>query len=136
MAFPRVDGLRTLELGSPGTPLQLELNALVLARTKVATAGHVAADYDAEGEAVETVGEEQYLLDADGHPIALLRYTRVEIVRFDAVPWEFAQAEGEGFVDLDDWRAAHRRYWGRVAGIEVGDADPIALLWFDVVERM
>ena len=134
MAFPRIDGLRALELGGRGTALQRELNALVLAGAKTATAGHVAADYATQDEAVETVGEEQYLLDADGSPIARVRFVRVDVVPFDDVTWEFAQAEGEDFVDIDDWRTAHRRYWQRECGVEVTGLDLIACLWFEVVE--
>lgn len=135
MAFARIEGLRTLELGGRGSDLQRELNALVLAGDKIATAGHLRTDYEAEGEVPEHVGEEQFLVDADGRPILRVRYTRVEIVPFIDVSWELAQDEGEGFADIDDWRAAHRRYWRREAGIEVDDDDLIVCLWFEVAQR-
>jgi uncharacterized protein YhfF len=133
MSFPRVDGLRALELGSPGSDLQRTLNALVLAGDKRATAG-LLSEYADEGEELEHVGEEQVLVDADGRAIALVRYTRVEVVPFAAVTWEFARAEGEGFNDIDDWQRAHRRYWQRESGIDVTDDEPVVCLWFDVLE--
>lgn len=133
MAFPTVDGLRSLELGARGSDLQKRLNALVLAGHKTATAG-LQAEYAAEGEALEVVGEEQYLLDGSGQPIARVRYTRVETLPFNDVTWEFAQAEGEGFTDIEDWRVRHRRFWSEVDGIEVGDGEPVVCLWFEVVE--
>lgn len=132
MTFPRVDGLRALELGSSGSDLQRELNALVLAGEKRATAG-LLSEYTDEGEDLETVGEEQYLVDAEGEAIALIRYTRIDVVPFVDVTWEFAQAEGEGFTDIDDWRSAHRRYWKRESGIDVTDEEPVVCLWFEVL---
>jgi uncharacterized protein YhfF len=132
MTFPRIDGLRGLELGARGTTLQEELNALVLAGTKIATAGLV-TDYSVEGEELEVVGEEQYLIDGSLEPIARIRYTRIDIVPFRDVTWAFAQAEGEGFVDLEHWRASHRRYWARESGVDVSDEVLVACLWLEVV---
>jgi hypothetical protein len=54
-------------------------------------------------------------------------------VPFCEVTWAFAQAEGEGFVDLDDWRAAHRRYWARESGVDVSDDELVVCLWFEVI---
>lgn len=132
MTFPRINGLRCMELGARGTALQVRLNALVLGGSKAATAG-LLSDYAVEDEELETVDEEQYLIDAALEPVARIRFTRVDVVPFRAVTWEFAQAEGEGFVDLDDWRAAHRRYWARESGVNVGDDELVVCLWFEVV---
>ena len=132
MTFPRINGLRCMELGARGTALQEELNMLVLAGSKVATAG-LLSDYVVEGEESETVGEEQYLIDAALEPIAHIRFTRVDVVPFCEVTWAFAQAEGEGFVDLVDWRAAHRRYWARESGVNVGDDELVVCLWFEII---
>lgn len=133
MTFPRVDGLRALELGTPGSALQRELNDLVLHGSKRATAG-LLAEYEREGEEVEHVGEIQWLIDADGKPLARVQYTRVEIVPFDDVTWEFAQAEGEGFADIDDWRAAHRRYYEQADGVHTTADTLVVCLWFDLLD--
>lgn len=139
MAFPVHEGLRCLELGSPG-PSRERLVRLVLEGSKRATAG-LRAEYDEEGEPVEHVGEEQWLLGPAGAPVATVRVTRVEVVRFDEVAWEFAQAEGEGFVDVEDWRRQHLGFWSRWYGVAEDDpANPvqpgsqIVCLWFDVVD--
>ena len=80
------------------------MNRLVLAGHKTATAGLLRGDYQAEDEAVEHVGEHLVLIDNGGGAVARVEVTGVEVVAFDAVTWEFAAAEGEGFVSIDDWR--------------------------------
>jgi uncharacterized protein YhfF len=125
MTWPRVDGLRSLELGSPGE-MRARLNALVLAGEKRATAG-VLAEYEQEGEVLEHVGEHLALVDDDGRRVATVEVTSVEVVPFAEVPWEFAQAEGEGHRDLDHWREGHRRFWAS-EGREVGDGTPVVLI--------
>ena len=54
-------------------------------------------------------------------------------LRFVDVPWEFADAEGEGFKDIDRWREGHRSYY-RGDGIEISDDDDVVCVWFQVVE--
>jgi uncharacterized protein YhfF len=105
----RVDGRRVMELGSPGA-LREELNALVLAGQKTATAGLLMEDYEAEHEPLEHLGEQLVLVDDLGQPIALLEVDEVQVRPFASVPWEFADAEGEGFTSIGDWRSGHLRY--------------------------
>jgi hypothetical protein len=52
--WPRVDGLRAMELGAPGGMRQW-LNGLVLAGRKRATAGLLDHDYVAEGKGSNTL---------------------------------------------------------------------------------
>jgi len=73
----RIDGLRTLELGSPGE-LREWLNGLVLAGTK--QAGLLELDYRAESENVEHVGERLVLMDDTGARLAEVAVTAVQIV--------------------------------------------------------
>ncbi|HSK26505.1 MAG TPA: cystathionine gamma-synthase [Jiangellales bacterium] len=132
MSWPRVDGLRTLELGSPGE-LRRELTGLVLAGDKRATAG-LLAEYDEEGEPTEQVGERMALVDDHGTRIGVIEVTRVEVVPFGDVTWAFAAAEGEGFVDLEDWRRAHLGYWAREASSHpVTATTPVVCVWFRLV---
>ncbi|WP_235855017.1 ASCH domain-containing protein [Nonomuraea aridisoli] len=105
-----MDGLRVLELGTPGE-VRIELTELTLSGAKTATAGLPALDYDAEGEAVERVGERLVLVDDSGVRAGEVEVTRVELVPFGEVGWEFAQAEGEGYTSVAHWRETHRRYW-------------------------
>ncbi|MFG1702299.1 ASCH domain-containing protein [Nonomuraea sp. M3C6] len=128
--WPRIDGLRVLELGSPGE-LRTWLTDLTLSGRKTATAGLLPLDYEAEGEEVEKVGERLILVDDTGGRAAEIEMTRVELTPFAEVTWEFAQAEGEGFQSVEDWRETHRRYWSD-QGYAVTDSSPVVCLWFRI----
>lgn len=130
MPFPRVGTLRSIELGLPG-PQRQHLLHLVLHGEKRATAG-LLAEYQREGEEIETVGEVLHLLDDHGASVARVRVTRAEQRAFADVPWEFAAAEAEGDTCIEDWREGHLRFW-RGIGEEVEDETPVVLVWFDVL---
>jgi uncharacterized protein YhfF len=132
VSWPRIDGLRAMELGRPGESRR-RFNGYVLHGEKRATAGLLAMDYDQEDEPVEQVGELLVLVDDDAEAIATLRVTDVVVRRFDDVPWEFAQAEGEGFTSIEDWRDGHRRFWSR-DGVDVNDDTRVVCVQFDVVD--
>ncbi|MFG1943501.1 ASCH domain-containing protein [Nonomuraea sp. NPDC048826] len=127
----RKNGLRVVELGLPGES-RTTLTDLVLSGSKSATAGLLELDYLREGEELEHAGERLALLDDAGDHVATLEVTQVRQLPFAEVPWEFAEAEGEGFRDIDHWREAHRGYW-RAEGYEVDDSTTVVCLWFRVV---
>ena len=129
--WPRIDGLRVLELGLPGTQRQW-LNDLVLRDEKKATAGRL-ADYAAEGEELEQVGEQLVLVDDELQRLALVEVDRVEVMPFGTVPWEFAAAENEGDTSIEEWREGHRRYWREADDVEVGDDELVVLVWLHLV---
>jgi uncharacterized protein YhfF len=129
--WPRIDGLRVLALGTPGR-IRAWLTGLALSGAKRATAGLLLADYEAEGEEVEHVGERLVLVGDSGERVGEVEVTRVEVVPFAEVTWEFAEAEGEGFTSVADWRGTHRGYWAGV-GQEVDDTTMIVCLWFRLV---
>ncbi|SKB04098.1 ASCH domain-containing protein [Aeromicrobium choanae] len=131
MTWPRVDGMRGLELGSRGE-MRARLNGLVLAGQKRATAG-ILTEYEVEKEELEHVGERLALLDDDGHRIGTVEVTGLSIHPFIEVPWDFAAAEGEGDADLDEWRAGHRGFW-EDAGSPVEDDTPIVCIRFTLVD--
>lgn len=124
-----MDGLRALELGTPGE-LRAELNGLVLQGRKRASAG-LLSEYAEEQEELEHVGERLALLDDAGARVATVQVTSVERTRFSDVPWDFAAAEGEGDRDLEDWRDGHRRYWA-AQGTPVTDDTEVVLIRFDL----
>jgi len=132
MSFPRVGALRGIEFGTSGA-FREELNALVLSGKKRATAGTLKWDYEAEGEPIETVGEQLAVLGSDGEHLATIEATKVDVVRFADVPTEFALAEGEGDLSGDDFRASHLRYWSR-QGLDISDETLIVLLYFRLVQ--
>jgi uncharacterized protein YhfF len=122
-----VQGLRALELGTPGSSRDM-LNSLVLSGQKRATTG-LLQEYAQEGEVLEHVGERLALLDDDGRALTVVEITDVHVRRFADVPWEFAAAEGEGDDDLDQWWAGHRRYWA-ARGTPVDDDTQVVCLRF------
>lgn len=133
--FDRIDGLRTMELGEPGSELQKRLNALVLSGEKTGTSSVDDGEYEAEGEAFERPGEREYLIDAEGKPLALIEYTAVEWVPFEQVSWQFVQSEGEGYESVEHWRTDHRAFWTDVCGIEITNQTPVICYNFKVIEK-
>ena len=131
MAFPVINGLRALEIGTPGEMRQ-RLNGLILDGLKRATAG-LHADYEREGEPLERVGERLVLVDDDGRRAGVVVVTRVETTTFAAVPWEFAQAESEGDRSIEEWRWGHLKFWTSV-GERVTDDTAVVLVWFALVK--
>jgi uncharacterized protein YhfF len=131
--FPRVDGLRSIEFGTPG-PSRENLVNLILHGDKRATAG-LRRDYDIEGEEVEHVGELLAMLDNDGAHVGTLRISRVEVLRFADVPDEFALAEAEGDLNATDFRASHLDYWTK-AGEHVDDNTLIVTLYFELLPEI
>jgi uncharacterized protein YhfF len=113
--------------------MRQRLTALALEGTKVATAGLLQQDYVDQDEAIEEAGERQALLGDDGRVAAVIEITRVETHGFLAVPWEFADAEGEGFRSIEHWRDGHQSYYAKRA-IAVDDTTVFVCVWFRVVE--
>jgi uncharacterized protein YhfF len=122
--------MRTLEIGTPGTMRQ-RLNQLILEGRKRATAG-LLLEYVKEGEELEFQGEQLALVDDDMRRIATVVVLDVETVPFIDVPWKFAEAEGEGDRDLEEWRDGHRRFW-TAEGETIDDQTPVVLIWFELV---
>ena len=125
MMWPRVDGLRSIELGAPGE-MRAWLNGLVLEGRKRATAG-LLVEYEKEGEQLEHVGERLALLDDERLPVAVVEVTQVDVLAFGDVPWEFAAAEGEGDHDIEEWREGHRRFWAAEGGTVEDDTQVVCL---------
>ncbi|MEU8045148.1 ASCH domain-containing protein [Micromonospora echinofusca] len=128
--WPRIGGLRTLALGTPGE-LRTRLNTLVLAGVKTATAG-LTTEYAEEGEELEHVGERLAFVDDGDALVGVVEVTGVEVVRFADVPWDFAHSEGEGDRSIEEWRAGHAAYWARV-GTPVTDDSEVVCVRFRLV---
>lgn len=130
MAFLRVNGLRSIEFGTPGQ-MRDRLNNLIINGNKRATAGLLKEDYLDEGEEIEFVGEKLAILDNQQKPIGIVKVTRVEVLDFKDVPTEFALAEAEGDLSGDDFRQSHLKFWNSV-GIEVLPDTKIVMVYFDL----
>lgn len=131
--FPRVDGLRSIEFGTPGSSRENLVN-LVLHGSKRATAG-LLHDYAKEGEPVEHVGELLAMVDNTGVHVGTLRVTRVEVLRFADVPDEFALAEAEGDLSAADFRASHTAYWTSVGEV-IDDDTKVVTIYFDLLPEI
>lgn len=134
MAFPRVNGLRTVEFGNPGESRD-KLISLILDGNKRATAGTLEWDYLAENEPIETIGEKLAVIDNQNQHIATIQVTRVEVSRFAEVPDEFALAEAEGDMCGDDFRKSHFGFWSKL-GLPITDETEIVLVYFDLIEDL
>ncbi|SCG49126.1 ASCH domain-containing protein [Micromonospora inositola] len=128
--WPRIGGLRSLALGTPGE-LRTTLNTLVLAGAKTATAG-LLTEYAEENEELEHAGERLVLVDDHDALAGIVEVTGVEVVRFADVPWDFARSEGEGDRSVEGWRAGHAAYWAR-QGTPVTDDTQIICIRFRLV---
>ncbi|MFF3017344.1 ASCH domain-containing protein [Streptomyces sp. NPDC057939] len=122
--------MRALELGTVGE-MRTRLNSLVLAGGKRATTG-LLAEYRAETEGLEFVGETLALLDNASDQVATVEITAVEVVPFARVSWAHASAEGEGDASLEEWRAGHSRFWASV-GTPVEEDTLLVCLSFRLV---
>ena len=128
--FPVINGLRSIEFGTPGESRQ-KLVDLVLNGNKRATAG-LLSEYETENEPLEHVGEHLAMLDNHGNHVGTLRVTRVEQMRFIDVPDDFALAEAEGDLNAADFRASHLAYWTRVGEV-ITDETLVVTVYFDLI---
>lgn len=133
----RLDG-PPCRFGAAGD-LRRELTALVIAGTKTATAG-LLAEYEADGDELPREGTRSAVIDDDERVVGVLVTQRLQLLPLAEVFWEFADAEGEGFTDIDDWRTAHERFWNREVvprlrrvhdpEFALDDATVVACEWF------
>ena len=130
MAVLRVNGLRTIELGTPG-PMRNRLNDLIINGNKRATAGLLKEDYIDEGDEIDFVGERLAILDNDQKQIGVIKVTGVEVLEFKDVPTEFALAEAEGDLSGDDFRQSHSKFWNSV-GVDVKPETKVVTVYFDL----
>ncbi|MBS2030820.1 MAG: ASCH domain-containing protein [Deltaproteobacteria bacterium] len=134
----RQEGIRLGEYGVRGG-LRDRLVQLIVSGEKTATAS-LAAEYLAEGSPEPRVGDVEAILDERDIAVAVTRNVRVDRVRLDDVTWDFAQAEGEGFVSLADWRTQHEHFWRThvvpaLPGFTL-DGDAIVIcVWLEVLAR-
>jgi len=126
-----VSALPPFELGHPRTELRRQLVGAVLRGEKTATAG-LLAEYEAEGEQPDTVGDRCSLLGYDNEPVAVVEVTESRVVPAAEIDESFARDEGEGFESVEDWRIAHEQFFGRPLEPET----QIVAVRFRVVETL
>jgi uncharacterized protein YhfF len=114
-----------------------ELLELVLARTKTATCGSVAA-YEVEEEPLPKVGDISVVTDSRGIPRALIRTTEAVVKPFGEVDEQFARDEGEGDRSYEFWRSAHEKVFAAEAketGVPFSPDLPVVCERFELIDR-
>ena len=122
----RPSDLPELGLGYPGTELRRRLVAAVLSGDKTATAGLAGEDEPTE------VGARYVVEDERGEPRAIVEVTEARVVPAAEIDLAFARDEGEGFEYVEDWRAAHERFFEQ----PIEPDTLIEAVRFRVVERL
>jgi uncharacterized protein YhfF len=113
-------------LGYPGTDLRRRLVKAVLSGAKTATAG-LAGD-----EPPSAVGARYVVEDEEGRPRAIVEVTEARVVPASEIDLDFARDEGEGFESVEEWRAAHERFFEQ----PIERDTLIEAVRFRVVERL
>lgn len=135
-------GAQVGEYAFPG-PLRDRLVSAIVSGDKTATASLV-EDYRRGGEQLPRAGDLEVVLDSDGRPVCVTRNVRVQVERFADVSDDHAVAEGEGCVDAESWRRAHREFWtspefvddvGNPA-IAINDDTRVVLVAMEVVAQL
>lgn len=62
-------------------------------------------------EELPKVGDIAIVTDWNGNPKAIIRTTKVEIVKYKDITPEYAQLEGEGNKTLEYWKKVHWDYY-------------------------
>lgn len=136
--------LRSLPRGEYGFPgsMRDSLVGAILGGAKTATTSLV-EEYTREGTEVPAVGALEAVVDSEGEIVCVTRVTGVRRVRLREVDLQHAQAEGDGFHSVDQWRAAHEEFWASpefVAGlgeppVTIDDDTEVLLVSFEVIGR-
>ncbi|MBV8034809.1 ASCH domain-containing protein [Roseateles sp.] len=98
--------------------LAATLAELVLTGAKRATAS-LAWVYEFEKRPQPRCGDLSIVTSWAGEPLCIIETTAVDVLPFDAVPEDFARAEGEGDGTLASWRVLHTEFFaGECARID------------------
>ncbi|GAB3846796.1 VOC family protein [Nesterenkonia populi] len=101
--------LPPVEFAVPG-PMREALVRVVESGEKTATTS-LLAEYQVFGEALPSVGDRGVVVDSDSQPACVIEVTDVQVVPLKDVPRSHVVAEGEGFENPAEWRAAHKEFW-------------------------
>jgi uncharacterized protein YhfF len=124
-----VSDLPEFGLGYPGRELRRVLVEAVLDGRKTATAGPHGVFED---EPTPSHGDRFLVEDERGVPRAIVEVTEVRVLPAADIDLLFARDEGEGFESLEDWHAAHERFFERTIEPDM----LIEAVRFQVVERL
>ncbi|MET4647462.1 uncharacterized protein YhfF [Streptomyces atratus] len=103
------DDLPTLELAFPGPDRDRGV-AAILSGQKTALTGLLEI-YEHAGEAVPQTGQRFSVLDSEGRSAVTIELVDVRVVPVKDIDDDFARAEGRGYSDVAQWRAAHEEFF-------------------------
>ncbi|MFJ6212320.1 ASCH domain-containing protein [Streptomyces sp. NPDC092296] len=103
------DDLPTLELAFPGPERDRGVAAILNGR-KTALTGLLEI-FEHAGEAVPTTGQRFSVLDSEGRRAVVIELVDVRVVPMKEIDDDFARAEGRGYSDVTQWRAAHEEFF-------------------------
>lgn len=120
--FPPIRELPRGEYAFPG-PLRDALVSAILDGSKTSTSSLLAeypSGYDPQGD----LGALEAVVDSYDNVVCVIRTVQIRIVRLGDVDDAHAIAEGEGYANACQWRAAHEQFWRSPQYIEaVGSLD-------------
>jgi uncharacterized protein YhfF len=138
------DELRIAEFGFPGE-LRDRLMAAILTCEKTATTG-LLIEWELDGEPVPRAGERMLVVDSSNVPVAVIELDDVRVVRLADVDIATAEAEGEGFLSVKEWRLSHEAFWESYAddlrsrladpSWRLADDTPVVVEYFRLVDRL
>ncbi|MFD5450581.1 ASCH domain-containing protein [Streptomyces sp. NPDC003470] len=105
----RPDDLPTVELAFPG-PERDRGVAAILSGRKTALTGLLEI-YEHDGETVPMTGQRFSVLDSEGRPVVTIELVDVRVVPMKEIDDDFARAEGRGYSNVAQWRAAHEEFF-------------------------
>lgn len=106
----------------PG-PLRDALVTAILDGIKTTTSS-LLVEHPRDHDPREDVGTLEAVLDSHDNVVCVIRTTEVQICRLADVSDEHAIAEGEGYADVNEWRAGHEEFWRSPEFVEyIGEID-------------
>lgn len=103
------EDLPTIELAFPG-PLRDSGVAAILSGRKTALTGLLQL-HQHSGEPVPEAGQRFAVLDSEGRPAVVIELVEVRVIPMKEIDDEYARAEGRGYSDVAEWRAAHEKFF-------------------------
>lgn len=141
MTDSAISALLPLAFGEPGEFREFTVGQVLTGRKTGSTNLRIA--YRMSGSPVPVEGERRVLVDSTNRPVAVIRYTRVELTSSDDITEDLIVHESSS---IAQWRAVHADYWSSlVPAIRefTGDdewtlstAEPAIATAFEVVEHL
>ncbi|MCI2958495.1 Gfo/Idh/MocA family oxidoreductase [Agromyces atrinae] len=141
MTDSATSALLPLAFGEPGEFREFTVGQVLSGRKTGSTNLRIA--YRMSGTPIPVEGERRVLVDSTNRPVAVIRYTRVELTSADDITEDLIVHEASS---IAQWRAAHADYWSSLVPAireftgddewTLGTAEPAIATAFEVVERL